>query len=296
MPKKLYFVFNPHSGRAQIKGNLLNIIDTFVKADYEVLVYPTQTKGDATEKISKNALDYDLVVASGGDGTLNEAVCGLMSIPKAKRPPLGYIPSGTVNDFATSLHIPKNQLEACKNIIKGKEILVDIGKFSKKYFVYVAAFGAFTDVSYQTNQQFKNMFGYAAYLMEGLKRVGTIKPIKTKINVEDKFIEDEFVFGMVSNTDYVGGFEMVSKDVSLNDGLFEVLLIKMPKNPMELQTAITDLLSRNTQSKMFVSLKCSKIKIHCQTPISWTVDGEYGGDHKKVEITNKSKAIRIITN
>ena len=221
MPKKLYFVFNPHSGRAQIKGNLLNIIDTFVKADYDVCVYPTQKKGDATEKISKNASCYDLVVASGGDGTLNEAVCGLMNIPKAQRPPLGYIPSGTTNDFAQSLNIPKNQLDACKNIVKGKEVFVDVGKFSKNYFVYVAAFGAFTDVSYQTNQQFKNIFGYAAYLMEGLKRVGNIKPIKAKINVEDNFFEDEFAFGMVSNTDYVGGFEVASKDVSLNDGLLK---------------------------------------------------------------------------
>lgn len=295
MPKKLYFVFNPHSGRAQIKGNLLNIIDTFVKADYDVCVYPTQKKKDAAEKISKNATEYDLVVTSGGDGTLNEAVCGLMSIPKAQRPPLGYIPSGTVNDFASSLNIPKNQLEACKNIIKGKEVFVDVGKFSKNYFVYVAAFGAFTDVSYQTNQQFKNLFGYAAYLMEGLKRVGAIKPIKAKINVEDEFYEGEFAFGMVSNTDYVGGFEVASKDVSLNDGLFEVLLIKMPKNPMEFQIAITDLMAKNKESSMYISLKCSKIKIHSDTAISWTVDGEYGGDHKKVTISNKSKAIRIVT-
>lgn len=295
MAKKLYFIFNPQSGRAQIKGNLLNIVDTFVKADYEVCVYPTQKKMDACEKIAQKALEYDIIVASGGDGTLNEVVTGLMSIAKSKRPPLGYIPSGTVNDFASSLNIPKNPADACENIVKGQAFAIDIGKFKKKYFVYVAAFGAFTNVSYETNQQFKHIFGYAAYLMEGIKSLANIKSVKIKATVSDMTIEDDFVFGMVSNTNHVGGVDLGDKDVYLNDGLFEVLLVKMPKNPIELQTAISDLVSRNKNSKMYVSLRCNKIKFVSDTAISWTIDGEYGGDHKSVEILNKKQSIKVVT-
>ena len=191
MKKKLLFVFNPCSGKAQIKNQLLDIVDTMVKADYEVTIYPTQCAGDAKEKVEAYAGNYDLVVCSGGDGTLDEVVTGMMQC-KAKVP-LGYIPAGSTNDFASSLGIPKDMEKAAEAAVIGKPFPCDVGLFNGDYFVYVAAFGLFTEVSYKTSQEWKNVLGHAAYILEGAKCLHDIPSFMMQVEYNNMRIQDEFI-------------------------------------------------------------------------------------------------------
>ena len=156
--KKMLFIFNPFSGKAQIKSKLFEIIDVFVKGGYEVIVHPTQAVGDGFEKTKELAPQVDLVVCSGGDGTLDEVVSGLMEVDQ--RVPIGYIPAGSTNDFANSLSISKDMVQAAKDIIEGNLYSCDVGAFNNDSFVYIAAFGLFTDVSYETDQHMKNILGH----------------------------------------------------------------------------------------------------------------------------------------
>ena len=294
---KMLFIFNPMSGKNHIKNNLASIIDIFVKGGYEVVVHPTQGKDDAKSKIVSAAEKFDIIVISGGDGTLSEAVGALMQIQEDKRPVLGYIPSGTTNDFATSCNIPKNDMiKAAKNIVEGKVNRVDIGKANDKYFSYIAAFGAFTEVSYGTNQNIKNALGYAAYILEGIKSLTNIKAHRLRIKYDDKVIEDDFIFGMVSNSFSVAGMRYNDDiDISLSDGIFECILVKNPTNPIEFQFTIADLLTNNIKSDKFVFIKTSDISFLSDEEIDWTMDGEYGGSLKEVDISICKQALKIIT-
>lgn len=295
MSKKLLFVYNPHAGKAQITGHLSTIINTFTKGGYLVTARPTQSRGDGSEVIKSLARDYDIVVCSGGDGTMCEAVTGLMALPAEQRPPLGYIPAGSTNDFASTLGISKNMPEAAEMIVHGIPFRCDVGAFNDKYFTYVAAFGAFTSVSYGTSQQIKNLLGHTAYLLEGIKQVGSIKPLHLKIEVGDKIIEDDFLFGMVSNTIQVGGMKIPSDmAISLNDGLFEVFMVRAPKSVTDIQDMIAEALKQNTEAKSFLSFKARKVRFTCETPMPWTTDGEFGGSCTEVVVENINNAIGII--
>ena len=291
--KKLLFVFNPFSGKAQIKNHLLDIVDRMVKADYEVTIYPTQCAGDAKEKVLRDAENYDLVVCSGGDGTLDETVTGLMGCEK--RIPLGYIPAGSTNDFATSLEIPKDMLQAADVAVSGELFPCDVGSFNGDTFAYVAAFGLFTEVSYKTSQEWKNLLGHAAYILEGIKSLYEIPSFLMQVEFNNCCIQDEFIYGMITNSTSVGGFKgMTGPDVELDDGVFEVTLIKKPRNPIELNEIIASLVNLVDESNMIYSFKTRQVKITAKTEIPWTLDGEYGGSHLEVEIKNMQKAIDII--
>ena len=203
--KRLLFIYNPHAGKELLKPKLADVIDIFVKAGYEVVAYPTQAYRDAYKKIKKyDSNEYDLVVCSGGDGTLDEVVTGMMKRDRDKRDPIGYIPTGTTNDFASSLHIPRGLLEAADNAVNGEVFSCDAGRFNDDIFVYIAAFGLFTDVSYQTKQSMKNVLGHLAYVLEGAKRLFNIPSYRVKVTHDDEVIEDEFVYGMVTNSRSVG--------------------------------------------------------------------------------------------
>lgn len=293
--KKLLFVFNPFSGKALIRNCLLEIVDTMVKADYEVTIYPTQCAGDAKEKVQREAIGYDLVVCSGGDGTLDETVSGIMNC--GKRVPLGYIPAGSTNDFATSIGIPKDMEAAAFDAVNGETFPCDIGRFNDTNFVYVAAFGLFTDVSYKTSQEWKNVLGHAAYILEGIKGLHEIPAFLMQVEFNNCCIQDEFIYGMITNSTSVGGFKgMTGTDVQLDDGVFEVTLIKKPRNPIELNEIIASLVNLVDDTNMIYSFKTEHVKFTAKKAIPWTLDGEYGGDHAEVEIENLKQAVDIQVN
>lgn len=290
--KKLLFVFNPFSGKALIRNCLLDIVDTMVKADYEVTIYPTQRAGDAKEKVQEYAPGYDLIVCSGGDGTLDETVSGIMNC--GKRVPLGYIPAGSTNDFATSIGIPKDMEAAAFDAVNGEPFPCDIGRFNDKNFVYVAAFGLFTEVSYKTSQEWKNVLGHAAYILEGIKSLHEIPAFLMQVEFNNCCIQDEFIYGMITNSTSVGGFTgMTGTNVQLDDGVFEVTLIKKPRNPIELNEIIASLVNLVDDTNMIYSFKTERVKFTAKQEIPWTLDGEYGGNHVEVEIENLKQAVDI---
>lgn len=294
--KKMLFVYNPLSGMGQIKHHLFSIVDTFTKNGYEVTVHPTQAKLDAFQTVISRGCDFDVIVASGGDGTLNETIKGIMQLNK--KIPIGYIPAGTMNDFASSLGIPKIMPLAAEKIVAGETAEVDIGSFNDEFFTYVAGFGAFTDVSYETPQPMKNVFGSLAYIIEvlNLKRLGTTKSYHVKISYDGYTIEDDFIYGMVCNSNSVGGIKgLTGKDVLLNDGVFEGLFIKMPKNIVELQSTVNALYNRDMSSGYLYYFKSSCINFESDSDIAWTLDGEFGGNLRNVTVKNHCRAVTIFT-
>ena len=293
--KKLLFVVNGHSGKGQIKNKLLDIIDIMIKEGYHVQVHTTQEREDATKVVREQAKYYDLVVCSGGDGTLDEAVTGMMQ--SEVRTPLGYIPAGSTNDFANSLEIPKDMIQAAKTAVLGVPFSCDVGEFNGDYFIYVAAFGIFTDVSYATSQELKNALGHVAYISEGAKRLHTIKSYHMRVEYDGNEIEGDFLLGMITNSTSVGGFKnMTGKDVKLDDGMFEVTLIHKPKNIIELNTIIASLTNLKDETDLIDSFRADSVKFYSEEEIPWTLDGEFGGDHKEVQIKDHCKAVDIMIN
>ena len=296
--KKLLFVYNPRAGKEMLKPRLSDVLDIFVKAGYEVTVHPTQAYRDAYYQIKEYEVGkYDLIACSGGDGTIDEVAAGMMKRREMGKDvvPVGYIPAGTTNDFAKSLHIPRKPLAAADNAVKGVPFPCDIGKFNDSVFVYIAAFGIFTDVSYETDQAVKNVLGHMAYILEGAKRIFNIPSYKIKVEHDGEVIEDEFIFGMVTNSRSVGGFSnMVGKNIVFDDGLFEVTLIKTPKNPIALQEIIAALLIEQVDTKHMYTFKTKKITFDSVEEIPWTLDGEFGGEQDYVEIENVQKAMEIM--
>ena len=292
MAKRMLFVYNPRSGKARIRSNLLDIIDIFVKAGYEVTAYPTQASGDAVKAVQERRAGYDIVVCSGGDGTLDEVVTGMMK--SDEHLPIGYVPAGSTNDFANSLGIPKSMLQAADAVVNGKNFACDVGKFNNDIFIYVAAFGIFTDVSYGTPQDTKNVLGHAAYLIEGVKRLPSVRSYPLKITCNGEVIEGEFLYGMVTNSHSVGGFRGITgQNVALDDGLFEVTLIRKPTNPLDLNNIIVALVDKRVKSEYIYTFTTDSVKVEAEEPVAWTLDGEYGGDHLKVQIENLNQALTI---
>ena len=291
LEKKLVFIFNPKAGKGKIKTSLMDIVDIFNKGGYEVIIRATQAPRDAYEQAKLYADKVDLIVCSGGDGTLDEVVTGITEV--GSHVPVGYIPAGSTNDFANSLFMPKNMLDAASNIMEEEIYRCDIGKFNDQTFAYVAAFGLFTDVSYETSQDLKNILGHLAYVLEGAKRLLDIKAYHMKVTTENGVIEDNFIYGMVTNSRSVGGFKNLTRNVDMNDGLFEVTLIVQPKNPMEMQEIIRNLINMEDNSDLIYSFKARKLSIEADEEVSWTLDGEYGGSPKLVEIENLQRALNL---
>ncbi len=291
--KKMLFIYNPKAGKEKIRNRMLDIIDIFARADFEVTVYPTLARGDGIKAVAERKPDYyDMIACSGGDGTLDEVVTGMMRCEK--RLPIGYVPAGTTNDFASSLKIPKNMTEAARTIVEGKDFACDVGGFNDDIFVYIAAFGMFTDVSYETPQDVKNVLGHMAYLLEGVKRLSNIKSYHLRVECEDQIIEGDFIFGMITNSLSVGGFKRITgKYVQLDDGEFEITLIKMPSNPVELNTIMAALINRNINTDLMYCFKASRLTIASKEEIAWTLDGEFGGKHRDVTIQNYKQALTI---
>ena len=252
--KKLLFIYNAKSGTAGISKKLAGIIDIFIKHGYYVDAYQTQSALDAKNQIIERGNQFDLVVCSGGDGTLNEVASGLMQLEE--RPVIGYIPSGSTNDFAGSIGLKKDMLENAEIAVSGRPYKVDIGTFNDKNFVYIAAFGIFTEVSYSTSQRLKNVLGHQAYVVEGIKSLPSVKSYRVRFEYDGNVIEDDFIYGMVSNSNSAGGFKgIMGDDVVLDDGLYEVTLVKKPHNPIELASIAQALLNKRRQRNIYTVLR-----------------------------------------
>jgi len=291
----MLFIYNPHAGKAQIRSNLLDLIDVFTKAGYEVTAHPTQERGDAIRATMERGEDFEILACSGGDGTLDEVVTGMMKCEK--RIPIGYVPAGTTNDFARSLGISSNMTRAARAIVEGSPFPCDIGSFNDDTFVYIAAFGLFTDVSYATDQTVKNILGHMAYLLEGAKRIVDIPSYHIKYEHDGVSVEGDYMYGMVTNSLSVGGFRNITgKHVQLDDGLFEVTFIKRPTNLLELNQLVSAVVSRNINNEFMDCFKTSELHIMTEDVIAWTLDGEFGGFHRNVRIKNETQVLSVITN
>ena len=275
--------------------HLLDIVDIFNKGGYEVIIRATQGPKDAYEQVKEYADQVDLIACSGGDGTLDEVVTGIVEV--GSQTPIGYIPAGSTNDFANSLFMPKSMTAAASMIMEEQIYHCDIGKFNNQTFAYVAAFGLFTNVSYETDQHMKNILGHLAYLLEGSKRIWNVPTYWIKVEANGETFEGEYIYGMVTNAKSVGGFKnLPGQDVRLDDGLFEVTLIKRPKNPLELNEIIASLLMQEDHTDLIDSFKTDRIIIESNQEISWTLDGEYGGDHGYVCIEARKHAMELVLN
>lgn len=294
--KKILFIFNPVSGRSQIRGDLLEIMEILSGNSCLITCYPTRCRGDARNVVRTRKDDYQFIVCAGGDGTLDEVVTGMMENPDKPAVPIGYIPAGTTNDFAASLKIPSDMKAAAKVAATGEPFLCDLGRFNEDtYFTYVAAFGIFTESSYATPQDLKNMMGHMAYILQGMMDLGKIRSYRFHVESDEMSITDEFVFGMVTNSKSVGGFpDITGSQVDMSDGLFEVTLIKMPANIFELNDIVQYVNRSSNTSDMVFQFKTSHIVFESDEIVKWTKDGEYGGACRRVELTNLKKKLEII--
>ena len=291
--KKMLFIYNPKAGRGRVRAELADILDIFAAGDYEITIHPTRKNGDAVKIAAEREADYDMVVCCGGDGTLDETVRGMMQ--NDSRTPLGYIPAGSTNDFGGSLALPKDMVKSAQIIVDGIDKAVDVGLFNNEAFIYVAAFGAFTEVSYSTDQDMKNVIGHSAYILEGIKSFTNIRPHHMKIEHDGEVIEDNFIYGMITNSVSVGGIKGITGDnVDLADGLFEINLIKELRTPIEFQQLLGALaIGRYDLTDRIVSFASGHITLTSDEEVAWTLDGEDGGKHNKVEIVNVNRAIDI---
>ena len=293
---QLLFIYNPTSGTGQVKGALAPVLDVFTKAGWLTTSYPTQCKGDAIRVVRELGPRFDRVICAGGDGTLSEAVAGLTGLPDP--PPLGYIPFGSTNDCATTLHLPRKPREAALVAAgTGVPVPIDTGRLNGKPFIYVAAFGAFTKVAYDTPQELKNTFGHLAYIFAGIASLPTIAPYHMRVEFDGQSLEDDFFFGMVSNSQSIGGLKPPKAErVVLDDGLFEVTLVKKPLKLADLTDGLQALVSLSPaeRSGALVQLQARQLTFICEQPVPWTVDGEFGGSQTVNRVENCQKALNII--
>lgn len=291
MTTRNLLIYNPVSGRNKDRENYLGkVVWGLTEKGNELTVYKTQGKGDARLYLENNSILYHKIICCGGDGTLHEIVNGMMN--SGNTAVLGYIPMGSTNDYAKNIGISKEN--AIKFINENRTKLIDIGKMNGKYFNYVAAFGAFANVSFVTSQKVKNLFGYFAYILEGIKHLSEISPKHIRFQIDDMIIEDDIALGMITNAFTVAGFLGAgSKVTKLDDGAMEYLFVKMPQNLLDLQSIISSLLSEHIDDKFMYFGQAKKINLDSRELV-WTLDGEDGGIHNNVEIEICPKAIEII--
>lgn len=297
MEQRVLLMVNPMAGRQKIRNELLYVVDTLTKAGYETIIYTTQGKDATRDLLAEKDSQFDRVICCGGDGTFNEILSATMHWDK--RPILGYIPAGTTNDFAAGLKLSSDIREAAMNIVRGTPHTVDAGLFNTSYFSYVASFGAFTETSYSTPQNFKNALGHLAYILEGIKEIPAFTPYTVCVEADGQIYKDSYIFGAVSNARSVGGILKISDSlVDLNDGVFEVMMIKMPKTLMDLSAIVTSLTSLNPlkyDPSMFLFLQTKELKITFEQEMVWSLDGERVSGGKEARIACIKDAFKILT-
>lgn len=291
--KKMLFIMNPFAGVKRANRHLADILLTFSQASYEVITHMTLGQGDATAVAREKGRNVDLVVCCGGDGTLNETITGLLSA--GADTPIGYIPAGSTNDFASSLKIPTNIPKAAQAIVEGEPVSYDVGRFGDRYFSYVASFGAFTRSSYATPQNVKNALGHTAYVLSGITELSQIRNEHVKMEIDGQVVEGDFLFGAICNSTSVGGILTLDpKQVDMGDGLFEILLVRAPENLGEIHECIQALQSQKYNCAMLTFRSAQKVRIFADPEMPWTLDGEKEDGHETVEVENLHHAIRLM--
>lgn len=292
--KRMLLIMNPISGQKKAAKLLPEIISLFNRANFEVITYLTGAPGDATRMAALRGSDVDLVVCSGGDGTFNETITGLLS--RGVQVPVGYLPSGTTNDFAASLKLSTNPLKAAQDILEGQPVAYDVGKFGQRYFSYVASFGAFTQASYTTPQSVKNILGHAAYVLSGISELSQIRNEHVRMEIDGEIVEDDFLFGAISNATCVGGILTLDpRYVDLSDGLLEILLIRAPGSLMELHECIQALQTQDYNNCAMVTFRhARKVEVFASPDMPWTLDGEREDGHAAITVENVQHAIHIV--
>ena len=292
--KKLLFIVNPISGQKKAVKFLPEIISLFNRANYEVITYMTGDRGDATRMAALRGGDVDLVVCCGGDGTFNETITGLLE--NNIQVPVGYIPSGSTNDFASSMKLSTNPLKAAQDIIEGSAFSYDVGKFGSRYFSYVASFGAFTQTSYTTPQGIKNILGHTAYVLSGISELSQIRKEHVRMEIDGEIVEDDFVFGAISNSTSVGGILTLDPSlVDMGDGLFEILLVRAPRNLLEITECLQALQTQDYNNCAMVTFRSArKVRILASSDMPWTLDGEREEGHLEVIAENIHHAIQLV--
>lgn len=291
--KNLLFLYNPHAGKGRVVAALGEICAALQAQDYLVTIYATRAPGDATRVARELAGQYDRIVCAGGDGTLSEVISGL--IEAGSGCPLGYIPAGTTNDFSKNLFIPARMEEAAQLAAAGEARAVDVGRLNERQFIYVAAFGFFTAVSYETPQEIKNLFGHGAYVIEGIRSLSDITAYEMRITHDGGTVEGRFLYGMVSNSVSVGGFrsDLGGEPVVLDDGRFEVTLVKQPESLAELHSILEAFAGKRAHGSV-LSFQASHISFACVDEVPWTLDGEFGGSHCYADIAPLCRAVNIV--
>ena len=291
--KKLLFIMNPYAGQRKANRYLTDILSIFNQAGYEVTTYMTTGTGSCASITAQRAGAYDLVVCAGGDGTLNETICGLLQTGVSI--PIGYIPCGTTNDFASSLALSTNPIQAAKDIVQGHPVPYDAGKFGDRYFAYVASFGAFTKTSYTTPQNVKNALGHLAYVLDGIQELRQLGTTHARFELDGEIIDDDFLFGAISNSTSVGGIlTLAPEQVDMGDGEFELLLVRMPRTRLELRECIQALSTKNYDCSMITFRNISRLTVSNDPPVSWTLDGERADFPSPIQVENLHHAISIL--
>lgn len=292
--KRLLFVYNPTSGKGLIRQRLATIIDTFTRGGWLVTAYPTQCRGDARRMVRELGGQFDRIVCAGGDGTLSEAVSGMMELDEGR--PLAFLPFGSTNDCAQNLRLPTAPTKAAKIAAEGVPHPMDVGRLNDRNFIYVAAFGAFTDVAYDTPQELKNTFGHLAYLLAGLGQLANLTPHHLRVEYDGEVIEDDFLYGMVCNTYSVAGVKALpSEQVVLDDGLFEVMLVRKNVKLADLAAALQAIASNKPMNTpAVVTFQTGGVTITSDEPLAWTTDGEYGGTYAVSRLENQHNALTVI--
>ncbi len=292
--KKLLFIFNPRAGRSKSRGPLFDAAAAFSEAGYLLTIHNTTAPGDATATAARLGSAYDLVVAAGGDGTLNEVICGLMQLDNP--PLLGYLPQGSTNDFAASLHISDDPVKAAEALIQtAAPRTLDIGRWCDRNFVYVASFGAFVHSSYSAPQAAKNALGHFAYILEGMKDLNSLRPYRIRLTADGEVLDGEYLFGAVCNSTSIGGLmKLDPQRVVLDDGKFELLLIPSPKNAIVLQNLVLALLNQQYDREGVIFRHVSSVHLETAEALPWSLDGECAPSRSSVDIENLNQAMRML--
>ena len=295
MHKRLLLIINPAAGVRKANRHLTAMVALFNAHGYICTVFCTAGRGDATRIARENARGFDLVVCVGGDGTLNEVLGGM--VEGRAHTPIGYVPAGSTNDFASSFELSKDILKAAKDIMEGTPRTLDAGSFNGRLFTYVASFGAFTEASYATPQRSKNLLGHLAYVLEGMKDLPNIHPVRLALEAGGRRFEGEYIFGAISNATTIGGVLTLDKQcVAMDDGLFEITLVKMPQSLIDLNRIVLSLQTQQYDEDLIHFCTAERAVVSAPQEMPWTLDGEYAPGSTNIRIDNLHHAYAMVIN